>query len=225
MKDIESREVIVRTDDVDLAGNLAVPGGATGIVVFAHGSGSSRFSPRNNFVAEVIQQAGVATLLMDLLTSEEEEVDQMTAELRFNIQLLAERVVGAVDSLQQEPETGHFRIGLFGSSTGAAAALVAAAARPYGVHAVVSRGGRPDLAGDSLGLVQAPTLLLVGGNDDVVIELNRDAYGRMDCEKELRIIPGATHLFAEPGTLEQVAKEAAGWFADHLAIGEQPAAQ
>lgn len=206
------REVLIPAGQVRIAGNLAVPDGATGIVAFAHGSGSSRFSPRNNTVARVLQQAGIATLLMDLLT-QEEDVDYQT---RFDIGLLTERLLAALRWLRAEPGTKALKPGCFGASTGAAAALQAAAAEPA-VAAVVSRGGRPDLAGaDALAAVRAPTLLIVGGDDYGVIELNRDAYRQLTCEKSLEIVPGATHLFEEPGTLETVAQLAAGWFGRYL---------
>ena len=208
--------VRIDVDGVALEGNLTIPAGARGLVIFAHGSGSSRFSPRNGYVASVLQAAGLGTLLMDLLTADEERVDEVTRELRFDIDFLAERVACAVDWAARAPATRGLAIGCFGSSTGAAAALVAAAARPDHVAAVVSRGGRPDLAGDALARVRAPTLLLVGGEDRVVIGLNREALHALDCEKKLTIIPGATHLFEEPGTLARVAALAADWFARHL---------
>lgn len=194
------------------------------MVLFAHGSGSSRLSPRNRYVARVLREAGLGTLLLDLLTEEEEEIDLVTRHLRFNIRLLAERLVGAIEWLQREDPTRGLPIGCFGSSTGAAAALVAAAARPDAVAAVVSRGGRPDLAGDALRLVSAPTLLLVGGRDEQVIELNEEARSRIPAPCELRIIPGATHLFEEPGSLEEVSRQAAGWFASRLGAPLQPVA-
>jgi dienelactone hydrolase len=199
-----------------LEGNLTLPAHTIGLVIFAHGSGSSRFSPRNQYVAQVLNEAGLGTLLFDLLTPEEEAIDVRTAELRFNIDLLAERVVGATDWVRQTPQTRDFRIGYFGASTGAAAALMAAAARPDVVGAVVSRGGRPDLAWNALPAVQAPTLLIVGGRDAPVIEMNRSALERLTTEKQLVIIPGATHLFEEPGALEEVARLARDWFTDHL---------
>lgn len=213
----EGRLVRVAAGQVTLEGNLAIPEGAQGIVLFAHGSGSSRFSPRNRYVAGVLRQGGLATLLIDLLTEEEEAVDIRTRHLRFDIGLLAQRLIGATDWLMQQPESRRLRIGYFGSSTGAAAALVAAAERPDAVGAVVSRGGRPDLAGPALPRVQAPTLLIVGGNDVPVIGLNRDALAqlRLD-EKELTIVPGATHLFEEPGALEEVARLARRWFQRYL---------
>jgi dienelactone hydrolase len=193
-------------------GALIVPPGAKGLVLFAHGSGSGRLSPRNNYVASVLRDSGVATLLFDLLTEKE---DRIYAN-RFDIDLLTQRLQLATEWVKQQAATRHLAIGYFGASTGAAAALKAAAALGPVIHAVVSRGGRPDLALDDLPRVQAPTLLIVGGNDDVVIELNRQAYRELRAEKELRIIPGATHLFEEPGTLEQAASAAAHWFQRHL---------
>ncbi len=199
-----------------LEGALAIPAGATGIVLFAHGSGSSRHSPRNRYVAEALLEAGLATLLIDLLTTAEEHEDDRTARLRFDIRLLAGRVVAATDWLRQNPVVTHLRIGYFGASTGAAAALVAAAERPEEVGAVVSRGGRPDLAIPVLARVKAPTLLIVGGRDLPVIEMNRVALTHLLAEKRLDIVPGATHLFEEPGTLEQVARLAREWLLTHL---------
>ena len=214
----DERPVEVAAGPVRLEGNLVVPDGARGIVLFAHGSGSGRHSPRNRYVAGVLQDAGLATLLIDLLTAEEEAIDERTRHLRFDIGLLAGRLIGATDWLAQRPETRELAIGYFGASTGAAAALVAAAERPRVVRAVVSRGGRPDLAGAALARVRAPTLLIVGGDDTQVIELNRQALAQLGAaEKELVIVPGATHLFEEPGTLEEVARLAAAWFARHLA--------
>jgi putative phosphoribosyl transferase len=201
---------------VVLEGELDVPVVASGVVVFAHGSGSSRHSRRNKFVAQRLQEAGLATLLMDLLTLSEEGEDARTAHLRFDIGLLAQRVVAATEWLAQDPRTHHLPIGCFGASTGGGAALVAAAERPQSVKAVVSRGGRPDLAGNVLPKVQAPTLLIVGGLDSPVIAMNRAALAELRCLKSLEIVPGATHLFEEPGTLEAVAKLAAAWFARHL---------
>jgi putative phosphoribosyl transferase len=201
-----------------LTGDLVVPTGAKGIVAFAHGSGSSRLSPRNRFVAEALNEAGLATLLIDLLTPAEDATDQVTRELRFDIALLARRMTFVVDELARNENLRTLRIGLFGASTGAAAALIAAADRPALVHAVVSRGGRPDLAGDALARVKAPTLLIVGGADDEVLALNRNALWRLSTRlQELRIVPGATHLFEEPGALEIVAHLAAAWFQRHLA--------
>jgi putative phosphoribosyl transferase len=209
------RSVSVPAGAVTLAGDLAVPAGAAGLVVFAHGSGSSRLSPRNRQVATALQERGLGTLLFDLLTPEEERIDRQTAALRFNIELLSARLVGAVDWVSSEPATADLPVGLFGASTGAAAALVAAADRPALVSAVVSRGGRPDLAGPALPLVRAPTLLIVGGEDHVVLELNRRAQQQMRAETELVVIPGATHLFEEPGALEAVSELAADWFSKH----------
>jgi putative phosphoribosyl transferase len=214
----DSRLVQVAAGPVTLEGDLDLPQDATGVALFAHGSGSSRHSPRNRFVAEVLQQAGLGTLLIDLLTSAEERIDVTTGHLRFDISLLARRLTGAVEWLQGNAITRTLPIGLFGASTGAAAALVAAANRPEAVRAVVSRGGRPDLAGPALHAVAAPTLLIVGGDDEPVITLNRQAEQRLQRvrQKELVIIPGATHLFEEPGTLREVARLAAGWFARYL---------
>ena len=212
----EEHSVQVSAGLITLEGNLGVPDGARGIVLFAHGSGSGRHSPRNRYVAGALREEGLATLLIDLLTPEEEEVDLRTRHLRFNIGLLAERLVGATDWLRRSPETQHLRIGYFGASTGAGAALVAAAERPEDVGAVVSRGGRPDLAGPALPRVAAPTLLIVGGNDLPVIGMNREAMEQLRVEKRFEIVPGATHLFEEPGALEEVARLAAGWFVRHL---------
>jgi dienelactone hydrolase len=205
-----------------LEGNLTIPAKARGIVLFAHGSGSSRHSPRNRFVAKTLNGEGLATLLMDLLTAAEEEYDVVTRRHRFNIRLLAARLLGAMEWIQQQPETKKLRIGLFGASTGAAAALVAAGEAPDAVGAVVSRGGRPDLAGEWLSKVTAPTLLIVGGADQPVIELNEQALERLRSEKRLEIVPGATHLFSEPGTLERVATMAGDWFVRHLTNGSTP---
>src|SRR5215207_3510894 len=200
-----------------LEGELHVPVGATGIVLFAHGSGSSRHSPRNQYVAQVIRRANVGTLLFDLLTREEESVDIRTRHLRFDIGLLARRLVDAADWVKREADLWHLRVGYFGASTGGGAALVAAAELGEEVGAVVSRGGRPDLAGaEALRRVQAPTLLIVGEYDEPVIKMNEEAYAWLRCEKELKIVPGATHLFEEPGTLEEVARLAARWFQEHL---------
>jgi putative phosphoribosyl transferase len=201
---------------VTLNGDLSLPSEANGLVIFAHGSGSSRHSSRNRAVAEALQHARFGTLLLDLLTEQEERADTRTAEFRFDIALLAERVVGAVDWAKLNVTTAALPIGLFGASTGAAATLITAASRPASVNAVVSRGGRPDMAGEALDLVKTPTLLIVGGLDDVVIELNRLAFARLRSPKELRIIPGATHLFDERGALDQVAELARNWFLSHL---------
>jgi len=211
-----AREIEIRARGAKLEGNLTVPDAARGIVLFAHGSGSSRHSPRNRFVAQTLNNAGLTTLLFDLLTREEEAVDIRTAHLRFDIGLLAERLGSATDWILHEPSPRGLRLGYFGSSTGGAAALVAAAARPEPVGAVVSRGGRPDLAGAALAKVKAPTLLIVGGEDDVVIDMNREAMAKMKCEVKLELVPGATHLFEEPGALESVAKLASEWFMRYL---------
>jgi pimeloyl-ACP methyl ester carboxylesterase len=212
-----TKSVEIGLADAVLHGDLTLPDEAAGLVIFAHGSGSSRHSPRNRFVAGVINRAGFGTLLMDLLTEEEERVDEMTRELRFDIDLLGRRVARVVEWAGEREKLAGLPVGLFGSSTGAAAALVAAAALPGDVHAVVSRGGRPDLAGSALPGVECATLLIVGGLDEVVIGLNEDARVYMRCPTELVIVPGATHLFEEPGTLEEVARLAAEWFARHLA--------
>jgi putative phosphoribosyl transferase len=212
----KERLVRVAAGPVTLEGNLSLPERARGIVLFAHGSGSSRHSPRNRYVARVLNEAKLATLLVDLLTPDEEAVDLRTAHLRFDIGLLAGRLVGVTAWLTQYPDTRELRIGYFGASTGAAAALVAAAQRPDAVGAIVSRGGRPDLAGPALARVRAPTLLIVGGNDFEVVELNRRALALLRCEKQLEIVPGATHLFEEPGALEEVARLACEWFERYL---------
>ncbi|HLC98987.1 MAG TPA: dienelactone hydrolase family protein [Candidatus Nanoarchaeia archaeon] len=210
------KSVRIALGKVTLDGDLVMPDSAKGIVLFAHGSGSSRFSPRNRHVADVLNKAGIATLLMDLLTKEEEKIDDVTAELRFDIRMLAERVVKAVEWLRKNDDTRKLSIGCFGASTGAAAALIAAAERPADVKAVVSRGGRPDLAIQYLPKVKAPTLLIVGGDDEPVISMNREALERLDAVKKLEIVPGATHLFEEQGKLEIVAKLAAEWFRKYL---------
>jgi pimeloyl-ACP methyl ester carboxylesterase len=199
-----------------LLGDLTLPPEPIGLVVFAHGSGSSRLSPRNRAVAQELVDAGLATLLMDLLTGEEEAVDLRTRRLRFDVALLGRRVVATVDALASDPETGDLPVGCFGASTGAAAALIAAADRPERVRAVVSRGGRPDLAGDALRRVTAPTLLIVGERDPVVIGLNREAQALLPGPSRLEVVPGATHLFEEPGALERVAALAREWFLRHL---------
>jgi dienelactone hydrolase len=204
--------VHIPIDSIKLEGSLALPRQASGLVIFAHGSGSSRFSPRNNLVARVLREAGIGTLLMDLLTEEEDTVYRT----RFNIDLLTERLIQATRWLQEQPHTKDLVIGYFGASTGAAAALKATAAVGSTIGAVVSRGGRPDLAEEALARVQSPTLLIVGGNDDIVIKLNRDAYARLKGKKQLVIVPGATHLFEEPGTLEKVAQLATDWFKQYL---------
>jgi len=213
----EERLVHVQTGIVTLTGNLVVPEGASGVVLFAHGSGSSRLSPRNRSVARKLSERGFATLLIDLLTPEEERVDIQTAHLRFDIGLLADRLAGAKEWLAEQPDTRDLRIGYFGASTGAAAALVAAALHPQSIGAVVSRGGRPDLAGNLLPRVQAPTLLIVGGDDRAVIQMNREAFVQLTCKKRLEIVSGATHLFEEPGALEAVARLAGDWLLRYLA--------
>ena len=215
---IETQEVAIPINRVTLHGTLGLPPQATGMVLFAHGSGSSRFSVRNRFVAGELHAAGFATLLFDLLTEEEERVDAQTAHLRFDIGLLAERLVAATDWIVQHPALGERPVGYFGASTGAGAALVAAARRPNRVAAVVSRGGRPDLARPVLTQVRAPTLLIVGGRDTPVIQMNEDAMARMiHAQVKLEIVPGATHLFEEPGALERVADLARDWFTRFLA--------
>jgi dienelactone hydrolase len=212
---LTATQVSVPVGDAIVEGDFIVPQAASGIVLFAHGSGSSRHSPRNRQVATRLNQAGLGTLLVDLLTPAEERLDLVTAGHRFDINLLARRLVGTIDWLREGPGAS-LPIGLFGASTGAAAALVAAAARPEDVGAVVSRGGRPDLAGPALSHVRAPTLLIVGGADPVVLELNKEAFELLQPEKQLVVIPGATHLFEEPGALEEVARLAADWFTQHL---------
>jgi putative phosphoribosyl transferase len=215
----EERLIQVTSGPVVLEGNLGLVNGASGVVLFAHGSGSRRHSPRNRYVARALRDAGLATLLIDLLTADEEAVDARTGRLRFDIELLTERLVGATDWLVRNVETANFPIGYFGASTGAAAALAAAVERARVVSAVVSRGGRPDLAGAALPRVQAPTLLIVGGDDIPVIGLNQQALEQLGAkEKQLVIVPGATHLFEEPGALEEVARLAADWFARRLTL-------
>lgn len=209
-------DVTVQSEEVALEGALSIPERARGVVLFAHGSGSSRFSPRNRFVAAFLNQGGLGTLLLDLLTAEEHEIDERSGALRFDIDLLSRRLVGVVDWASTHPDMRHLPIGLFGASTGAAAALNAAADRRHRVAAVVSRGGRPDLAMAALAAVRAPTLLIVGGLDGVVIDMNRRAAALLACEHRLEIVPGATHLFEEPGKLEEVARLARKWFQQHL---------
>lgn len=209
--------VEIASGPLNLQADLKVPQLAQGAVLFAHGSGSSRHSPRNQYVAGILNQAGLATLLLDLLTPDEEEAERSTRHLRFNINMLAERLIHATDWLIQSPLTQNLKIGYFGASTGAAAALVAAADRPKAIRAIVSRGGRPDLAGPTLPQVQAPTLLIVGGEDKPVITMNQDALTQIQAVKKLEIIPGATHLFEEPGALEVVAQIAQQWFEQYLA--------
>jgi pimeloyl-ACP methyl ester carboxylesterase len=211
-----SRPVRLDLGGVALNADLTLPLDASGLVVFAHGSGSSRHSARNRAVAEVFHDARLGTLLLDLLTEQEERTDVNTAEFRFDIPLLAERVVGAIDWTGAHALTASLAVGLFGASTGAAAALIAAAKRPAAVRAVVSRGGRADLADASLDLVAAPTLLIVGGRDDVVLQLNREAYARLQAARSLEVVAGATHLFDEPGALDKVAQLARDWFVRYL---------
>jgi putative phosphoribosyl transferase len=218
----EEGYVQIAAAEIVLHGNLLIPPRAKGLVAFAHGSGSGRHSPRNRYVAEVLRQDGLATLLFDLLTLEEEAEDLITGKQRFDISLLARRLVGATEWLQANPQVRHLRLGYFGASTGAAAALVAAVEKADLVGAVVSRGGRPDLAAPVLDRVRAPTLLIVGGNDFPVIDLNRQALGRLKVEKGLVVVPGATHLFEEPGALEQVARLASDWFVRHLVAVARP---
>jgi dienelactone hydrolase len=215
-----SESITIPAGNVQLEGDLVFPQQPHGVVLFAHGSGSSRFSSRNRFVAEQLQDAGLATLLMDLLTPPEERIDEQTAHLRFDINLLADRLAAAAELLSLDPRTMNLPLGLFGASTGGGAALVAAARRPDLVHAVVSRGGRPDLAGAALPHVKAPTLLIVGGRDEPVIAMNEDALRQLRSEAHLEIVPGATHLFEEPGALEKVARLARNFFNRHL--GPQP---
>ncbi len=219
--DIRTVEVTLDIGKVCLQGELAIPRGSSGIVLFAHGSGSSRHSPRNQFVAKVLNNSGLSTLLFDLLTASEEKVDMKTRELRFNIPLLADRLVGVVDGLSKNSAVQDMKIGLFGASTGAAAALIAAAERPDIVSAVVSRGGRPDLAGTSLPKVAAPTLMIVGGDDEPVIKMNEAAGLRIQGIHRIEIVPGASHLFEEPGTLEAVADLACQWFGHYLSEENQ----
>jgi dienelactone hydrolase len=211
-----SQSLTIPVQTGEIAADLRLPERAAGLVIFAHGSGSSRFSPRNQFVARTIRDAGCGTLLFDLLTREEEAADRFSGHLRFDIPLLANRLIQTAQWLSEEPNMGDYKIGFFGSSTGGGAALVAAAKLGANVHAVVSRGGRPDLAGDALPRVKCPTLLLVGELDDIVIQLNEQAFAELHCPKELRIIPRATHLFEEPGTLNHVALDAADWFKTYL---------
>jgi len=213
---MEERLVQVTSGRELLEGNLVLPPNARGVVLFAHGSGSSRHSPRNRYVANTLQKAGLGTLLIDLLTRKEEQAEAVTRHLRFDIGLLAERLASATSWLAEAPSTHALPVGYFGASTGAAAALVAAAQQPEQAAAVVSRGGRPDLAGESLPQVLAPTLLIVGGNDGPVIALNEQALARLRCAAEMVIVPGATHLFEEPGALEEVARLASSWFVRHL---------
>jgi putative phosphoribosyl transferase len=214
----EKEESIIRipVNKASIEGNINVPAGAKGVVLFAHGSGSSRFSPRNQYVANVFNKAGLATLLIDLLTGEEEEIDMRTGQLRFDIALLTERLIGAAEWIKKTIRTKNLKLGIFGSSTGAAAALVTAAKLQGDVVAVVSRGGRPDLAMEYLKEVMAPTLFIVGGRDTVVLDLNKKAMMQLSAEEKLEIVTGASHLFEEPGKLEEVAKLSTAWFLEHL---------
>lgn len=214
------RPMQISIGEITLQGNLGIPENASGIVLFAHGSGSSRRSPRNQYVARVLRDAGLATLLFDLLTPEEEQEDIQSARLRFDIGLLARRLVGTTDWVKDNASTSDLDMGYFGASTGAAAALVAAAQKPE-VAAVVSRGGRPDLAADFLHRVKAPTLFIVGGRDLPILQINQEALRKINAEKELSLVPGASHLFEEPGALEEVAKLAARWFKSHLGAGRR----
>ena len=213
---MEHLPVLVKVGSVELEGYLSLPTAATGAVVFAHGSGSSRHSPRNRYVADVFNEGGLGTLLIDLLNADEQEVDLQTSQLRFDIPFLASRLMAITQWLRNQPQLAGLKVGYFGASTGAGATLVAAAELPNLICAVVSRGGRPDLAGDSLERVQAPTLAIVGSNDPAVLELNRQALARMNCVKALHVIPGASHLFEEAGALEEVAKLARAWFIEEL---------
>jgi pimeloyl-ACP methyl ester carboxylesterase len=216
---LETLAVRVAADHSWLDGELRLPTPKVGLVVFAHGSGSSRFSRRNQHVAKSLERRGLATLLIDLLTREEEAIDARTAEYRFDLQLLASRLVAIIDWAGGREETAHLPIGLFGASTGGGAALIAAAARPHEIAAVVSRGGRPDLAHEALGRAIAPTLLIVGGEDRPVLDVNRSAMMRMACPAQLAVVPGATHLFEEPGALDAVADLATNWFVQHFTSG------
>lgn len=215
----EQRELAIELEGLTLYGNLTLPTQSQAVVLFVHGSGSSRFSPRNQYVARVLNDVGLGTLLFDLLTAEEQHVDERTRHLRFDIEMLSDRTIHTIDWAEQHPLTRGQPIGLFGASTGAAAALIAAAHRPGAVRAVVSRGGRPDLAGQFLPHVQAPTLLLVGERDPVVIELNQEASQQMQAECQIEVVPRASHLFEEPGTLEQAAEHARDWFSRYLVAG------
>jgi putative phosphoribosyl transferase len=216
MSEKEANVVRIPVDGDLIEGNLRVSGGVKGVVLFAHGSGSSRFSPRNKYVANVLNNAEIATLLIDLLTKDEDEVDMRTRQFRFDIDLLTERLISAAEWLKRNSRTQNLKLGIFGSSTGAAAALIAAAKLSGDVAAVVSRGGRPDLAMEYLAKVRAPSLFIVGGRDTIVIDLNKKAIAQVSAEKRLEIVPGATHLFEEPGKLEEVARLATAWFLEHL---------
>ncbi|MBY0501678.1 MAG: dienelactone hydrolase family protein [Alphaproteobacteria bacterium] len=213
---VNEKKVDIPLQDIPLEGNLVLPNEAKSLIIFVHGSGSSRFSPRNQFVAKILNQAGFATLLFDLLTHKEEEVDELTGDYRFNIELLADRLIKVTDWITGNPEIKKLDIGCFGASTGAAAALLAAAKRPTQIHAIVSRGGRPDLAVAGFEDIRAPILLIVGGQDYPVIQMNQAAAQRLHCVKKILIIPGATHLFEESGKLEEVSEAAVGWFQEFL---------
>jgi putative phosphoribosyl transferase len=224
--DDSEQEVLIEVGKVSLQGTLGLPRSAAAVVLFAHGSGSSRHSPRNRYVAQALRKAGIGTLLFDLLTADEESVDEATGEMRFDVLLLAKRLLDATRWLMQQPGMGEMRLGYFGASTGAAAALVAAAQLRHRIAAIVSRGGRPDLAGEALPYVKAPTLLIVGENDEPVIGMNREALVKLGCEsKRIAIVPRATHLFEEPGALEEVAQLAADWFRIYLGSATKAAAQ
>lgn len=216
MEQVQDSPVLIPVEGLQIEGNLAIPRGAQGVVLFAHGSGSSRHSPRNQYVAQELCQGGLATLLIDLLTREEERLDEQTGEFRFDIPMLSRRLIGATDWLTDDVCTRTLKIGYFGASTGAAAALIAAAYRPKSIHAIVSRGGRPDLAEAVLAKVRAPTLLIVGGEDHLVIELNQQVLAHLSPNAQLAIVPGATHLFEEAGALEEVAHLARDWFTRYL---------
>lgn len=218
----QEQEISIIRDSVRLKGNLVIPNQAQGVVLFAHGSGSNRFSLRNRHVAKTLQRSGLATLPIDLLTPAEEEIDRRTGQLRFNIGLLGERLVDWTKWLLQNPNTEQLKIGYFGASTGSAAALLAAADFPDGVGAIVSRGGRPDLVGSALSRVKAPTLLIVGGRDLPAIEMNRKAFAQLRSEKEMVIIPGATHLFEEAGALQEVARLSSIWFNRYFSLCNKP---
>jgi predicted alpha/beta-hydrolase family hydrolase len=215
-KGTRGTSVTINTDEVDLEGDLDLPEGANGVVIFAHGSGSGRHSPRNQYVANHFREAGLGTLLFDLLTEREEREDAITGRLRFDIDLLASRLVAVTRWLDKQAWIGNQKVGYFGASTGAAAALIASVELGGRISSIVSRGGRPDLAGEALGLVRSPTLLIVGGLDSMVICLNEDAYARLRCEKSFRVVTGATHLFGEPGKLEQVARLSTEWFSRYM---------
>jgi putative phosphoribosyl transferase len=212
----DSGYIQIPVDDYFLFGNFVIPQGAKGLILFVHGSGSSRLSPRNQHVAQILNEAGFATLLFDLLTEKEEQIDALTAQYHFDIGLLTQKLIHVTDWVSQNPQMKKLSIGYFGASTGAAAALLAAGNRPESIKAIVSRGGRPDLADPGLEKVHAPTLLIVGGNDYPVIDMNEYAYQRLTCPKKLVIVPGATHLFEEPGKLEEVAHLSSEWFKEHL---------